>query len=258
MSDLPPPGPSLPDDDRDSPRSAYPMTADLPPIPTAHGAVPTQQDRGLAWTGFGLALVACVPLLPLAGAIVGLVALVRRRAPQWIGTTALVLGLTVTVVQVVVVVAAWGGFWSAMQDGMDRQAEEARESGESAEIRALSVEQGDCLDDPATTGVEGAETVEAYTVTLLPCADKHDLEVIAEIRIAGEDYPGQAAVDRRAERCFAEFRSFVGLPYADSELELYHYFPTERSWRLLGDRTIMCMVGHPARKVSGTLEGSRR
>jgi hypothetical protein len=39
---------------------------------------------------------------------------------------------------------------------------------------------------------------------------------------------------------------------------MYYYFPTSRSWRLLDDRTITCVVGDPASRTAGTLERSRR
>lgn len=262
MGDLTPPGP--PAGGRDEPTHSFPSSAP-PPMFGAPPAPPTQSagtDLGLAWTSFGVSLAWCVPLVPLVGAVLGIVALVRRRLPKrWIAVAALVLGLLGTGLQVVAA-ASWDdfreGLQSGMQDAADRDAQEARDTGEPSEVSPISLTEGDCVNDPSLRGIEGDEAAEAMMVTLLPCERKHDFEVFATFRLDDGDYPGSAAIDRKARRCFSRFGKFVGKQYSESVLELYYYFPTKRSWSLSGDRTIMCLVGHPEHRVTGSLKNARR
>jgi hypothetical protein len=261
MTDLPPPGPGQPGPPPPpgppAPPSGQPysMTGGFPPAPP-HGGSDPRRDGGLAWTGFALALVVCVPLLPLVGAVLGLVTLIRGRAPRWIGVVALVVGLLATAGQALVV-AGLGSFVEGIEEAADREADDAREGGDPAEVRTLDLEQGDCLDDPALAGAE-TEATESETVTLTSCASPHGFEVYAVLQVSGDDYPGEAAIDTEAEGCFPRFLDFVGTAYAESDLEVYYYFPTERSWDLLGDRSILCLVTDPAGAVTGSLEGARR
>jgi hypothetical protein len=217
-------------------------------------------DKPLGWTALGLSIPFCFPLLPLVGAVLAIVTLARRRfRPRWVAVIALVLGLLGTAGQVALVTSE--DFWKGLQDGMNEsledEADDARRSGEPTEIAPFKLREGDCIIDPTLKGV-GDEQVETQTVTLLPCKDKHDLEVYAVLTLPGDDYPGQAAIDKAAGGCFPRFAKFVGKAYGQSELEIYYYFPTAQSWRLLGDKTITCVAGHPQHPVAGTLEGSKR
>lgn len=272
--DLTPPGP--PTDPGEPPHPPAPPTPDpyrTPPAGQAYGpaygapaaayAAPSDArggDTALGWTAFGLALPFCVPFLPLAGLVLAAITLARRRfRPGWIAVVALLAGLVGTGLQVWLVTTDdfWEGFREGMSESIDDDTEDARRSGEPREVSTLKLRPGDCINDPATKGV-GEEPIMTETVTLLPCRDRHDLEVYALIDVAGEEFPGQAAFDREVSECFKEFRAFIGKTFADSALEIYYYSPTQQSWDMLGDRSVTCLVGHPTKKVEGTLENSRR
>ena len=232
-----------------------------PPVPAGgYAPVPTAgTDKGLGWTGFGLALAFCVPCVPIAGVIVAIVTLARRRfRPRWVAVAALVLGLGSTVLQAAAVPSFIDGLRDGINDSLEEDAEDARRAGEPREVSLLKLKVGDCFDSPELKGIEGDETVMAETVTLLPCKDEHDLEVYAVLPMGEGDYPGQDAIDRRAGGCFPAFRRFVGKPYAQSRFEVYYTFPTKQSWDLLGDRNVTCAAGHPKQKVAGTLRNRRR
>lgn len=239
--------------------------APAPPANPYFGAPPRQAPRpstdgGLGWTAFGLAVVFCFPLLPLVGAVLAIVTLARKRfRPRWIAILALLAGLAGTGLQVLVVTsdAFWDGVRDGVNESLEDETEEARRSGEPTEVNPFRLRKGDCINDAALKGI-GDEQIEAETVTLLPCRDPHDLEVYATLRVPGKDYPGTPAIDRAAAGCFPAFKKFVGKPYSASELEIYYYFPTERSWKLLGDKIVTCVTGHPKRPVRRTLAGSKR
>ncbi|WP_418058277.1 hypothetical protein [Pimelobacter simplex] len=231
--------------------------------PPAYGGPPTAlppgNDKGLGWTGFALALVVCVPCLPIVGLVIAIVALARRRfQPRWVAALTVVLGLAATGLQVAMVPPILDGIRDGVNDSIDASTEEARRSGEPSEVPTLKLRAGDCFNDPNLRRADPDEQVESGTVTLLPCTRKHDLEIYATLRVPGGKFPGQAAIERRTTECIKRFRKFVGVPYPDSQFEVYYYYPTKLSWRLFDDHAIQCAVGHPERRVTGTLRDRKR
>ncbi|TNM42763.1 DUF2029 domain-containing protein [Nocardioides albidus] len=234
---------------------SYTSVAGVRPPPTRA----PETDKGLGWTGVGMALTVCVPLLPLAGAVIAIVTLARRRfRPRWAAVAALIVGVGATILQVAAVPSVVDGLREGVNDSIEEDTERARDSGEPREVSVLKLQTGDCFDSAVLRGLSGAEEVETQTVTLLPCERKHDLEVYRIFEMSGDDFPGQAAIDRQAQRCIKAFERFVGKPYGTSRFEVYYTYPKERSWQLLGDRNVTCLAGHPRKKVAGTLEGRRR
>ncbi|WP_183096070.1 septum formation family protein [Nocardioides stalactiti] len=218
-------------------------------------------DAGLGWTAFGLALVVCIPLLPLVGGVLGVIALARQRfRPRWPAVAAVVIGLLGSAGQVALVTN--DDFQDGLRDGvnesLEADTEDARRSGDPTEVNPFKLRRGDCVDDPASVNLEGDEVTVRATVTLLPCKEPHDLEVFKVFQLPEGDFPGQKAIDRATARCFPAFTEFVGVGYAQSELEIYFYFPTKRSWDLIGDRAISCLAGLPDKKVRGSLEDTER
>lgn len=263
---LTPPGPPSDPGDPGDPAaipSPPPAAAGNPYYGAPHLAAtpPPATDKGLGWTAFGIGIFFCIPCLPLVAVVLAIITLARGRfRPRWVAVVALVAGLAGTGLQVAALASPdfWDGVRDGIDDSMEEQADEARRSGEPAEISTLKLREGDCFDDDAITGVEGDEQVESQTVTLIPCRDRHSLQVYETLSIKGEDFPGQAAIDRRSRACFPAFADFVGKPYAQSELEVWIYFPTKQSWSMLDDRVVLCLVGHPKHSVRGTLQDSRR
>jgi Septum formation len=114
------------------------------------------------------------------------------------------------------------------------------------------------------TQAEGEDTIIAFGVREVDCVDPHAGEVIGHFVLQGaiaEErlYPGDTALSVEAERaCRETFRSYVGIDYDASELEIQFYFPLSRAW-LLGDRKVDCAVFGPAGKsLEGSVRGSRR
>ncbi|MCF4122644.1 septum formation family protein [Antribacter sp. KLBMP9083] len=126
---------------------------------------------------------------------------------------------------------------------------------DGTEIRDLAV--GDCFD---TTGLLGQTVL--YTVPVVPCAEPHGGEVFAETELGDEAGEGGALADGGAlldaanAFCLEQFKTFVGVPYGDSELLYWPIGPSEQSWAE-GDRRIACVVESPV-DVTGTLEAAGR
>lgn len=265
---LTPPGPPAPDQPSNQPfNQPFNQPNSNPygqPAAPAYGAPlhpappPQRRDAGLGWTAFGLAFVLCVPLLPLVGAVLAILTLARRRfRPRWVAVLALVVGLLATELQAAAVPSFIDGVQEGLKDSVDDEAEDARRSGDSGEVSTLALKLGDCFDSAQLKGA-GTETVITETVILVPCARKHDLEIFASYTLRGDDFPGQAAIDREGAKCVAAFQKFVGVAYDDSVFEFIYTFPTKRSWRILDDREVQCAIGHPKQKVTGSLRNRRR
>lgn len=106
---------------------------------------------------------------------------------------------------------------------------------EEGDVGVFVMQVGDCYADQAVGLVE--------SLTAIPCADQHEMEVFAKFELPVGDYPGKDVVDTAAdEGCLAEFTGYVGIDYADS---IYYYSflsPTEDGWNRIDDREIVCVL----------------
>jgi hypothetical protein len=124
-------------------------------------------------------------------------------------------------------------------------------TGEGEDTDVFTIAVGDCLNDG---GVEG----EVSSVKKIECAEPHDSEAFASIKMDDGDFPGDTVVtDKAIADCTTEFNTFVGLDYQESALDFAYYYPTEESWAN-GDREILCLIVDPAGKVEGSLAGAAR
>lgn len=115
----------------------------------------------------------------------------------------------------------------------------------------FDLRRGDCTgqtEDPS----------KVTTIDIVPCDEAHDQEVFAIIQIPGADFPGDQALQAQAKKdCAAEFETFVGKAWQESELDFSWLQPTEQSWGQ-NDRALVCLVIDPAGPVTGTLKGAGR
>ncbi len=111
-----------------------------------------------------------------------------------------------------------------------------------------AIEIGQCFDS-----VEG-DTIDS--VDDRDCAEEHLFEAYAKFDLAGDVFPGEETVEEQAfGGCVEEFDRFVGLDYAESELDVFALYPTADSWNGDGDRGVTCSVA----SVNGApLVGSQR
>jgi hypothetical protein len=115
----------------------------------------------------------------------------------------------------------------------------------------FSVRVGDCLDKLPSESTE--------ELSLLPCTEPHYWEAFATATLAGDDFPGTAAVRNQAEdECTRAFTDFVGVTARKSKLELTILTPTKETWTQANDREVVCLVGSPSGGVTGTLQGAAK
>lgn len=111
---------------------------------------------------------------------------------------------------------------------------------------------GDCL---AGEALQDAQTA---PVEPLDCDRPHDAEVYATLEFDEEEYPGSSTlVHRTVEFCGQEFEDYVGIAYAESDLEVVSMYPPQDSWSDARQRRAHCVLIAPE-PVTGSLAGAAR
>jgi hypothetical protein len=121
---------------------------------------------------------------------------------------------------------------------------------ESITVDIWALEPRDCID--------GEEGPSIQSVQLTPCDRPHDEEVIGVPDRRAGPWPGEKALERRAEQaCVPVFRSYVGIPIDRSRFGLGWYVPVKAGWED-GDHVVICVAYDSAGKMTSTVRGSRR
>lgn len=113
------------------------------------------------------------------------------------------------------------------------------ESGDvvgGGDVGALSLQVGDCLAD-STVG-------EVNDVPVVPCNESHDSEVFSVFDLPDGEFPGDMTVDEDAEEgCTGEdFAEYVGIEYAESDLDVGFIKPSRDTWNGIDDREVICLA----------------
>lgn len=117
----------------------------------------------------------------------------------------------------------------------------AAPTGGTLDINDLAV--GDCFD--AEADLSGLRR--------RGCGQAHQYELYAVSLLADGPYPGDAAVERAAERaCLRAFGPYTGQnPVDGNRLTWYYAWPDRDLWRD-GDRGVYCYLGADGRRLSGS------
>ncbi|MEO7126201.1 MAG: septum formation family protein [Nakamurella sp.] len=131
-------------------------------------------------------------------------------------------------------------------------------------VSAFDVTVGECFLAPK------AVTGELADLSKVPCSVKHQQELFAKATfeppagttasadIAGDTYPGDAALDTFAKGACAEaFTGYVGIAYPDSGLWMTYLLPSARSWQQGDDRAILCFVTTTGASLTTSVKGSK-
>lgn len=79
---------------------------------------------------------------------------------------------------------------------------------------------------------------------VVTCSNPHFAEVFHTFDHPGSSYPGDAAMrDLATRECLSAFNGYVGIDYENSVFYEYDLSPTAATWKLAGDRTIVCYLG---------------
>lgn len=244
-----------------------------------YGAAPAAPPRrrispvgvaGLAAAVIGVVL-ACIPPVALAGwvllgiaLVVSIVSLFLRGA-KWPG----IAGLSVAIVGsalagavalvtlgLTAAVEAGAGSTPAPSPSASEAPSPAPDPSEIEGAEMVAFEDlavGDCLPYVDYTDVD-----QISELPVVPCDQPHTDEVFYIFEVEDGEFPGDSALQETAwDGCLAQFESFVGLTYEQSELDFYSYQPTKGSWNRADDRAIQCIV-YSYEDVTGSLQGSGR
>ncbi len=121
-----------------------------------------------------------------------------------------------------------------------------------SEDSVFNLEVGDCFNG-SELGVEVTE------VPTIDCAEPHEDEIYATKDLPEGTWPGDSAIsDQTVEYCMAEFNTFVGFDYMESELDFNAITPSAQSWGE-GDREIVCYIYEmDGSMTTGSLKGAGR
>lgn len=239
------------------PGGAYPQggphaSAGPPPQPT--------QPRGLSITAFVLGLLGCLPLASIAAIVVGIVALVKKQALRGLAIAGIILGLLWTIGGIAFfATGAAPRLVESVQEAADGGSSESGETGSDGEvIESSDLGLGDCFDDPTALEAPSDEAFVSGELVLLACDQPHAFEVYHISAIAGAEYPGEDAVLVEVDQvCLDAFADFVGLPYAESVIEVIYYYPTQSTWTGRDDRSIICAASD-GESTTGSLRDANR
>ncbi|GAA1859693.1 septum formation family protein [Myceligenerans crystallogenes] len=176
---------------------------------------------------------------------------VRRRRPgrrstrqrlAALGATALLAGTLTGCSAVEGLLGGGGGEPEVTRDSEGQVTAETTTAPGAAQV-------GDCLGTiPQGTFTE---------LPVVPCDKEHRGEIYAEKKLPEGKFPGDKQVaDEGNTFCKAEFATFVGMPFDESELYFVAFYPTKGSWAE-NDRLIQCVL-EAEKPTTGTLEGAER
>ncbi|MBN8880994.1 MAG: septum formation family protein [Salana multivorans] len=189
----------------------------------------------IGWIGFGLAFV-----VGFIGIVLGAMSVTRSRragASIRIGVVAIVVGvlqvLTVIVVVLANLIVQLGGGPTRVNPG---------DVSQEQTVPVVDLVPGMCLD---TTSITDAD------ILVVPCAQPHDGEVIAQLTRTGTAYPGDDTLyDDAIDECYGPVSS--ALPPTANTQNLYvdAFVPTQEEWDA-GSRMLSCLL-----VSDGTMTGS--
>jgi hypothetical protein len=144
----------------------------------------------------------------------------------------------------VVVLGGW--YFAAGRD-------DAGQITDAGSLASTELRVGDCFDlqDPSADMVEDVDAK--------PCSETHEFEVFLAGSLADGGFPGEPAFDEYAfDNCLPAFEELIGVPYEESELDIFYLVPTRDSWSD-GDHEVSCAVYDPLQEeLTGSLRGANR
>ena len=218
------------------PPPIQPARPSLPPAESWLAGVPTpeqqRQDRYAV-----AAFVTSLPgLVPIAVVLAG-IALRRIKRTGGHGKRLTYGALVVSLCWVIATAVA-------VALGLDVQ----RRAGIGRTVSISQVEVGRCFN-------ADLEAEALRLVRIADCAIGHTGEAYAKVRASLTGLSTEQTGTVATQQCATAFSAFVGKPYERSELDMYYVVLEDRA---VADGNVLCLVGMPGTKLSGTMRGSQR
>ena len=129
---------------------------------------------------------------------------------------------------------------------------ETGEVTEASDADVFALRVGDCMNS-ADAGDE------VSSMPTVPCSEPHDSEIYASTVLEEGEYPGDESISETAGTyCEAEFATFVGLSYPESEIYATWLVPSQDGWERLDDREVLCVLLDEEGDVTGSMKGAQR
>ncbi len=211
----------------------------------------------MAGWALALALLICIPFGFLVAIGLAIAVLVKSKDGRDHGRKMAIWAIVISSIWLVVQI---GVFVFALFQGVTGGVDAPRDSQGNITDRAeMSIQQlrvGDCFDDEFLLGSDEPGGA-GVTVDAVPCSRLHSFQMFHAFDVAGGDYPGEDKMyDLALRGCESAVLDFLGNRAGRlKDLEVYLYYPQERTWNLLRDHSVQCSLGDVSGPVTGTLYG---
>jgi len=120
--------------------------------------------------------------------------------------------------------------------------------------RVFLMQPGDCFNYDSLSGTS------SQYAWVVDCTTAHDAEVFAVGQVTDTTYPtDQGWVDWGSQICETNFTDYVGIPWYQSLLDVYHLFPDEQTWTNEPTiRQMTCVAVDPDGGLTNSIRGSKR
>lgn len=106
---------------------------------------------------------------------------------------------------------------------------------------------GQCFNS-LPNGIAGAHAV--------PCRHPHDGEIYGAFRVAGQDWPGSAALASHARLgCQARLTAYLNPQLNTSDLTQFYAYPNQGAWAA-GEHMVICEIRGTQGRLTGSLRAS--
>ncbi|MEV0798007.1 DUF4190 domain-containing protein [Kribbella sp. NPDC050281] len=92
-------------------------------------------------------------------------------------------------------------------------------------------------------------------VRIQDCAIAHTGEAYAKVRANLAGLSAEETQTVATQQCATAFKTFIGKPYEQSELDMYYVVLEDRA---VADGNVLCLVGMPGTRLTGSMRGSQR
>ena len=123
-----------------------------------------------------------------------------------------------------------------------------RREGIGRTVSISQVEVGRCFD-------ANLEAEALRVVRIADCAVAHTGEAYATVRANLAGLSAEQTGSVATQQCATAFNAFVGKPYERSELDMYYVVLEDRA---VADGNVLCLLGMPGMKLTGSMRGSQR
>jgi Septum formation len=109
----------------------------------------------------------------------------------------------------------------------------------AGDMQVTDVRAGDCFD------LKDPDDEEIEDVSAKPCTEPHEFEMFFVGNLPDGPFPADSVINAYLEtECIPAFDAYVGMPYAQSQLDIFPLIPSPGGWSA-GDHAVQCALFDP-------------